>query len=77
MGLVTLKFNPEVYKLSNTQRDRYNMIYLYLAYRLRNVYGSKTLFSPDIFSLGYILKHLYSSSPILEMLTSKPLVHDP
>ena len=59
MGKFTLKSNPETYKLSNTQRDSYNKIYPYLAYALRNIYGSMTSFSSDIFSLGYMFKHLY------------------
>ena len=58
-GKFTLKSNPETYKLSNTQRDSYNKIYPYLAYALRNIYGSMTSFSSDIFSLGYMFKHLY------------------
>ena len=37
-GKFTLKSNPEIYKLSNTQRGRCNKIYLYLAYALRNIY---------------------------------------
>ena len=65
IGKVTLKTNPETYKLSNTQRDRYNKIYPHLVYELRNVYGSKTLFSSDILSLGNMFKDLYPSSPIL------------
>ena len=56
------------------QKNRYNKIYL--AYELRNVYGSKTLFSLDILSFSYMFKHLYPSSPILQMLTSEMLVHD-
>ena len=59
MGKFTLKSNPETYKLTNTQGDSYNKIYPYLAYALRNIYGSKTSFSSGIFSLGYMFKHLY------------------
>ena len=81
MGKLTLKSNPETYKLSNTQRDCYNKIYPRLAFVgkecLRNVLGTKTSVSSDIFSFGYIFKHLYPSSPILQMLTSKKLVRDP
>ena len=65
----TLKSNPETYKLSNTQRNCYNKIYRYLDYVLRNIYGSKTSFSSDIFSLGYMFKHFYPSSSILQMST--------
>ena len=72
MGKVTLESNPETYKLSNTQRDRYNKIYPHLAYELSNIYGSKTSFS-----LGYMFKHLYPSSPIPQMLRSKTLPRDP
>ena len=64
MGRVTLKSNPEIYKLSNTQRERYNKIYRHLAYELRNVYDLKASISSDICSLGYMFKHLYSLIPI-------------
>lgn len=77
MGKVTLKTNPETYNLSEAQRERYNKLYPHLAYELRNVYGSKTTFSSDIYSLGYIFKHLEPTSTILQMLSNKMLVHDP
>ena len=67
MGKGTLKSNPETYKLSNAQRNRYNKIYPQLAHELRNIYDSHTSFSSDIFSLGYMFKHWYPSSPILQM----------
>ena len=62
-------------KLNNTQRDRYSNAYL--AYELGNIYGSKTSFSSDTFSLGYMFEHLYPSSSIFEILTSKMHVRDP
>ena len=65
MGRVTLKSNPETYKLSNMQRERYNKIYPHLAYELRNVYDWKASISSDICSLGYMFKHLYSLIPFL------------
>ena len=77
MGKVTLKSNPETYKLSNTQSDGYNKIYRHVAYKFSNIYGSKSSFLPDIFLLGYMFKYLYPLSSILQMLTSKMLVHDP
>ena len=73
---VTLKSNPEKQKLSNTQKDRDNKIYRRLSYDLRNIYSSKTSFSSDILSLGYMFKHLYPSSPVLQMLRSRMLCHD-
>ena len=72
MEKFTLKSNPETYKLSNTKSNRYNKIYPYLAYALRNIYGWKTSFL-----LGYIFKNLHPPSSILQMLTSKMLAHDP
>ena len=45
MGRVTSKSNPETYKLSKMQRNRYNKVYLHLAYELSNAYGSKNSFS--------------------------------
>ena len=77
MEKVTLKSNPETY-LSNSQSDCYNKIYTHLAYELSNIYGSKTSFSSDIFSFGYLfIKHLFPSNPILHVLTLKMLVYDP
>ena len=73
---VTLKSNLEKYKLSKTQKDRDNKIYPRLSYDLRNIYSSKTSFSSDILSLGYMFKHLYPSSPVLQMLRSRMLCHD-
>ena len=67
-GKFTLKSIPETYKLSNAQKERYNKIYSYLAYALKNIYGSKSSFSSDIFSLGDMFKRLYPSSSILQML---------
>ena len=58
MRKVTLKSNPEIYLLSNTQRDSYNKIYPHFAYELRNIYGSKTSFSSYIFSFSYIFKNI-------------------
>ena len=58
MGRVTLKSNPETYKLSNTQREHYNKIYPRLTSKGRNVYDSKASISSDICSLGYMFKHL-------------------
>ena len=69
MEKFTLKPDPETYKLSNTQRNCYNKIYPYLDYVLRNIYGSKTSFSSNIFSLGYMFKHLYPSNSVLQMST--------
>ena len=77
MGKVTLKSNPETYMLSNTQRDCYNKIYPHLAYKLRNIYGSKTSFLSDIFSFGYIFKNICFLQIQIQMLTSKMLVRDP
>ena len=72
----TIKSIRETCGLSNTQRDCYNKIYSYLPDALRNIYGPKISFSSHIFSLGYLLKHLYPSSSVLQMLTSKMVVRD-
>ena len=73
----SLKSNQETQKLSNQQKDRCNKINPHPAHELGNVFCSKTSFSSDIFLLGYIFKHLHPSSSILQLLTSKMLVHDP
>ena len=77
MVKVSLKSNQETQKLSNQQKDRCNKINPHPAHELGNVFCSKTSFSSDIFLLGYIFKHLHPSSSILQLLTSKILVHDP
>ena len=56
MGKVTLRKSPEIYKLTQKQRERYNHKYPHLAYELRNKYGSKTSTATDIYSLGYLYK---------------------
>ena len=76
MGEVILKSNLETYKRIKTQKEHYNKIYPHFPYELGNVYGSKASFSSDIYSLGYMFKHLYHASPILRMLTSKMPSHD-
>ena len=53
-GKATTRKEPEIYKLTSSQRDRYNLKHPYLAHELRNIYGSKTSTETDIFSLGYI-----------------------
>ena len=53
-GKATLRKTPEIYKLNEKQRNRYNSRHLYLAFELRNVYGAKTSTATDIYSLGYI-----------------------
>lgn len=61
MGKVTLRKIPEVYRLSQRQRERYNRKYPHLAYELRNSYGSKTSTATDIYSLGYLYKFISDS----------------
>ena len=53
-GKATLRKCPEVYRLTEKQRERYNAKYLYLAHELRNQWGAKTSTATDIYSLGYM-----------------------
>ena len=58
MGMVTKKSEPKIYNLTEQQKIRYNNKYPYLAHELRNVKGSATSFSSDIYSLGYIFNFI-------------------
>ena len=61
MGKFTLRRDPIVYKITESQKNRYNQRYSYLAYELRNVYGSKTSTASDVFSLGFIFQFISNS----------------
>ena len=49
------KSEIEVNRLNTLQSEKYNKKYHHLAYELRNVFGAKTFFASDVYSLGYIL----------------------
>ena len=49
------KSEIEVNRLNTLQSEKYNKKYHHLAYELRNVFGAKTFFAFDVYSLGYIL----------------------
>ena len=53
VGKVTLKSESEVYRLSVSQTEKYNFKYPHLVYEFRNIFGAKTSFAFDIYSLGY------------------------
>ena len=60
MGKVTLKLEPEVYRLSASQTKKYKK-YPHLAYELRNIFGIKHLLHLmfthlNIFLSIYLLK---------------------
>ena len=61
MGKVTSRHDPTVYKFTESQKNRYNERYCYLAYELRNVYGSNTSTASDVFSLGFIFQFISNS----------------
>ena len=58
MDSATLKSEPEVYRSSATQTEKYNKKYPHLAYELLNVFGAKASFASDVYSLGYIFNYL-------------------
>ena len=53
MDKVTLKLEPKMYHALQTEKC--NKRYPHLTYQLRNVFGGKTSFASDVYSLGYIL----------------------
>ena len=58
MGKLTLKSEPEVYRSSASQTEKYNKKYPHLTYELCNVFGAKASFESNVYSLGYIFKYL-------------------
>ena len=77
MGKVTLKSEPEEYKLRPEQQERYNIRYTHLAYELRNVYGSRTSYATDIYSLGRIFQFVSESNVFLDRLCKQMLSKNP
>lgn len=59
-GKATLISNPKIYNIKpgSDVAKRYNTLHRHLAFELRNVPGSKQSVYTDIFSLGYMLKHM-------------------
>ncbi|XP_066920189.1 uncharacterized protein [Clytia hemisphaerica] len=75
-GKATLRKCPEIYRLTEKQRVRYNSKYLYLAYELRNVWGTKTSTATDIYSLGYLYQFVNEKDDsILTKLQSQMQEH--
>ena len=64
-GKATLRKSPEVYKLNDEQRERYNKHYPYIAYELRNQWGKKTSTATDIFSLGFVFQYVSTKDNVL------------
>ena len=56
--MVTEKGEPKIYNLTEQQKIRYSNKYSDLAYELRNVKGSATPFSSDIYSIGYVFNFI-------------------
>ena len=76
MGKVTSRHDPIVYKLIESQKSRYNQRYSYLAYELRNVYGSKTSMASDVFSLCFIFQFISNSDNNFLLHLSKQMLID-
>ncbi len=76
-GKATLRKNPEVYKLTTSQMERYNSRYPHLAYELRNKFGSKTSTATDIYSLGFMFKFVADqTNELLQRLQKRMLEED-
>ena len=76
MGKVASRHGPIVYKLTESQKNRYNQRYSYLAYELRNVYGSKTSTASDVFSVGFIFQFISNSDNNFLLHLSKQMLID-
>lgn len=76
MGKVTSRHDPVVYNFTESQKNRYNQRYSYLAYELRNLYGSKTSTASDIFSLGFIFQFISNSGNNFLLHLSKQMLTD-
>ena len=57
MDNVTLKSEPELYRLSASQTEKCNKKYPRVAYELRNVLGANTSFASNVYSMAYIFKY--------------------
>ena len=63
-------------KLTESQKNRYNQRYSYLAYELRNVYESKTSTANDVFSLGFIFQFISDSDNNFLLHLLKQMITD-
>ena len=77
-GKATLRKDPETYKLTTSQMERYNKRYPHLAHELRNRFNSKTLTATDIYSLGYLFNFVADqNNELLQDLQKCMLTEDP
>ena len=74
IGKVTSRHDPIVYKLAESQKNRCNQRYSYLAHELRNVHGSKTSTASDVFSLGFIFQFVSNSGNNFLLHLSKQML---
>ena len=78
MGMLTKNSESKIYNLTEQQKIRYNNKYPYLANELRNVTGSITSFSSDIYSLGYVFNFIADGlEKFLKALRSQMLDESP
>ena len=75
-GKGTSNSEPEVYDLSVSQTEKCNKKNPHLAYELCNAFGTKTSSAGDVYSLGYIFKHLPMKISY-QILISKMMVEEP
>ncbi|XP_066921273.1 uncharacterized protein [Clytia hemisphaerica] len=64
-GKSTLRSQPQEYRLTSEQKERYNVRYPYLAHELRNGSGLKTSTRTDIFSLGFVFNFVADKENML------------
>ena len=78
VGKVRSRYYPDVYKLSESQKVRYNKKYPHLAYELRNEYGAKQSVATDVFSLGYLFETISNTKiAFLRALSRQMLQENP
>ena len=75
---VRSRYYPDVYKLNESQKVRYNKKYPHLAYELRNEYGAKQFVVTDVFSLGYLFETISNTKiAFLRALSRQMLEENP
>ena len=75
MGKVTSRHDPILYKLTESQKNRYNQRYSYLTYELRNLWA-KTSTTIDVVSLGFSFQFISNSDNNFLLHLSKQMLVD-
>ena len=74
--IVRSRYYPDLYKLSESQKVRYNKKYPHLAHELRNEYGAKQSVATDIFLLGYLFNTISNTKIAFLRALSRQMLED-